>query len=204
MSIEHSDILFEAALAWKELMQFNYIFTYGYKKQLHTISLSFPSEKFPHLAGFHYLKDVNLPRFNPSKTLDMILCKRITSIQIEKGIQYEAIVKPRLETLIRLKQTLEQDFSLHSYMPQYYSFHTQIKADYLISSTIPPLDFIFIIKSSSPDNVAIDDFVCCSAFTQTNRDYRQNQRPRTILKKERIHIQTNTSWIIFDRLASSK
>ena len=27
MSIEHNDILFEAALAWKELMQFNYIFT---------------------------------------------------------------------------------------------------------------------------------------------------------------------------------
>ena len=36
-----TDILYEAALTWKELMQFNYVFTYGYKKQLHTITCKF-------------------------------------------------------------------------------------------------------------------------------------------------------------------
>ena len=85
-------------------------------------------------------------------------------------------------------------------MPQFYSFTTQIKADYLISSTTVPVDFIFIIKSSSSGEISICDFVCCSAFSQTKRNYRENQRPRSILKKERVHIATNTTTVFFNRL----
>lgn len=202
MCMENNDhrLLYDAAVAWKELTEYCYVFTFSYKQQLYTINLSFPPEKFPHLAGFQYLKDVNLPRFNPSKTMNMILSGKISHSQIEKGSQYEESVKPRLEALIRLKETLEQDFQLHSYMPQFYSFTTQIKADYLISSATAPVDFIFIIKSNSSDENSICDFVCCSAFTQTKRDYRENQRSRSILKKERVHIATNTTTVIFDRL----
>ena len=64
--------------------------------------------------------------------------------------------------------------------------------------------FIFIIKSSLSGDISICDFVCCSAFTQTKRDYRENQRPRSILKKERVHIATNTTTVLFDRLYSLK
>ena len=200
--MENNDygLLYDAAVAWKELTEYYYVFTFGYKQQLYTIHLSFPSEKFPHLAGFQYLKDINLPRFNPSKTMNMILSGKISHSQIEKGSQYEESVKPRLEALVRLKETLEQDFQLHSYMPRFYSFTTQIKADYLISSTTAPMDFIFIIKSSSSGDISICNFVCCSAFMQTKRDYRENQRPRSILKKERVHIATNTTMVLFDRL----
>ena len=81
-----------------------------------------------------------------------------------------------------------------------YSFTTQIKADYLISSATTPVDFIFIIKSNSSGEISICDFVCCSAFMQTKRDYRENQRPRSILKKEQVHIATNTTKVLFDRL----
>lgn len=199
-----TDILYEAALTWKELMQFNYVFTYGYKKQLHTITLAFPPERFPHLAGFQYLTDVSLPRFNRSKTLDMILRKKIMLSQIEKGSQYQESVKPRLEALVRLKQTIEQDFILHSYMPRFYSFSTQIQADYLISKATPPIDFIFIIRSTSSGAISVCDFVCCSAFTQTDRDYRENQRPRTILKKERICVSTSENVILYDRLTGQE
>ena len=199
--MENNDyrLLYDAA-AWKELTEYYYVFTFGYKQKLYTIHLSFPPEKFPHLAGFQYLKDVNLPRFNPSKTMNMILSGKISHSQIEKGSQYEKSVKPRLEALIRLKETLEQDFQLHSYMPRFYSFTTQIKADYLISSATTPVDFIFIIKSNSSGEISICDFVCCSAFMQTKRDYRENQRPRSILKKERVHIAINTTTVLFDRL----
>lgn len=193
-------LLYEAAVVWKELTEYYYVFTFGYKRQLYKINLSFPPEKFPHLAGFQYLKDISLPRFNPSKILNMILLGKIRHSQIEKSSQYEEFVKPRLETLIRLKGMLEQNFLLYSYMPRFYSFTTQIKADYLISSATAPVDFIFIIKSNLVGDVSICDFVCCSAFTQTNRDYRENQRTRSILKKERIHIATNTTTILFDRL----
>ena len=66
-------LLYDAAVVWKELTEYCYVFTFGYKQQLYTINLSFAPEKFPHLAGFQYLKDISLPRFNPSKILNMIL-----------------------------------------------------------------------------------------------------------------------------------
>ena len=36
-------------------------FTYGYKGELHEIKLTFSPRTSPHLAGFHYLKDIALP-----------------------------------------------------------------------------------------------------------------------------------------------
>ena len=134
----------------------------------------------------------------------MILRKKIMLSQIEKGSQYQESVKPRLEALVRLKQTIEQDFILHSYMPRFYSFSTQIQADYLISKATPPIDFIFIIRSTSSGDISVCDFVCCSAFTQTDRDYRENQRPRTILKKERICVSTSETVILYDRLTGQE
>ena len=71
---------------------------------------------------------------------------------------------------------------------------------YIWLQTATVHDFIFIIKSSSTGEILICDFVCCSAFTQTKRDYRENQRLRSILKKERVHIAINTTTVLFDRL----
>lgn len=42
--------------------------------------------------------------------MNMILSGKISHSQIEKSSQYEESVKPRLEALIRLRETLEQDF----------------------------------------------------------------------------------------------
>ena len=103
-----TDIFYDAASIWNEPTEYNYIFTYGYKNTLYTISLTFSQEDFPHLAGFQYLKDITLPRYNPEKIVSRIRDGTITLAQIEKA-------------------------SLFSYMPQMYPFYTQIKADYLIS-----------------------------------------------------------------------
>ena len=78
MQDEQQDILYRAAEVWKELTEYHYVFTYGYKGELHEIKLTFSPEDFPHLAGFHYLKDLALPRYSPRKTVDMILSGKIT------------------------------------------------------------------------------------------------------------------------------
>lgn len=194
-----NDILYQAASVWKKLSEYSYVFTYGYKKQLHTINLTFSMEDFPHLAGFQYLKDISLPRYNSGKIVDKILDYKITYKQVSKGIQYAEMVKPRLEALVRLEDILESDFRLFSYMPQMYPFTTTIKADYLISSHLDWVNFVFIIQSSC-SGIAKCDYLCCSAFTKGERDYETNQRMRTLLKKERIHMATNTSTILYDRL----
>lgn len=109
------------------------------------------------------------------------------------------MVKPRLEALIHLKTSLDNDFNLYSFMPRMYPFITNIKADYLIASHIVADSYVFIIHTT-PSGNAKCDFLCCSAFTKGDRDYETNQRKRTLLKKERIHISSDTKTVLLDKL----
>ena len=116
------DLLVLAASAWTELTEYRYSFTYGYRKQLYTICLSFSAQDFPHLAGFQYLKDIQLPKFNPPKAVEMILSGKIKYDTVQKSAQFDNLVKPRLLALVHLKDTLENDFGLYSFMPRFYPF----------------------------------------------------------------------------------
>lgn len=197
-----NNILYQAASVWKNLTEYRYIFTYGYKKQLYTINLAFSMGDFPHLAGFQYLKDLALPRYNPSQTVNRILEHKIRYEQIIKGVQYEEMVKPRLEALVHLEDILNNEFLFFSYMPKMYPFTTTIKADYLISSHLDLINFVFIIQNNNNGNSKCD-YLCCSAFAKGERNYEANQRPLALLRKERIHIPTNTSLTIIDKLNPS-
>lgn len=84
-------------------------------------------------------------------------------------------------------------------MPRMYPFVTNIKADYLIASHIVIDSYVFIIHTT-PTGDAKCDFLCCSAFAKGERDYKTNHRKRALLKKERIHIPSNTTTILFDKL----
>ncbi len=194
------DLLQQSAKAWKEIIEYCYLFTYGYKKQLYPIKLTFSLEDYPHLAGFQYMKDISLPNYSSAKIADRILEDKISFEKVQEAAQYEEMIKPRLEALVHLKESLDHEFNLYSYMPQMYPFITGIKADYLISSHFSVDNFIFIIKANSQDELKCD-FLCCSIFKKDERDYETNQRPRTLMKKERIHIPTNATDILLDRLA---
>lgn len=85
MQDEQQDILYRAAEVWKEPTEYHYVFTYGYKGELHEIKLTFSPEDFPRLAGFHYLKYIALPRYSPRKTVDMILSDKIHLRQGKEG-----------------------------------------------------------------------------------------------------------------------
>ena len=200
---QNDDILYQAASVWENLTEYHYIITYGYKNKLHTLNLTFSPEDFPHLAGFQYLRDLSLPRYNPRKILSNILSQNINLEQLKKGIQYETAVKPRLEALVRLKDVLEQDFSLFSYMSRMYPFTTTIKADYLISSHKDLSSYVFLIQAHPVENTT-HNYLCCSAFVKGERDYETNQRLRVILKKERLHLASGTSTILYDRLSPSQ
>ena len=85
-------------------------------------------------------------------------------------------------------------------MPRMYPFITGIKADYLISNHFIVDNFIFIIKANAQSELKCD-FLCCSIFEKGDRDYETNQKARTLMKKERIHIPSNTTDILLDRLS---
>ena len=140
------DLLQQSAQAWKEITEYRYLFTYGYKKQLYPINLTF-----------------SLEDYSSAKIADRILEGKILFDKVQKAAQYEEMIKPRLEALIHLKESLDNKFNLYSYMPRMYPFITGIKADYLISSHFSVDNFIFIIKANSQGELKCD-FLCCSIF----------------------------------------
>ena len=98
-----------------------------------------------------------------------------------------------------LAEALDNEFNLYSFMPRMYSFYTNIKADYLIASHVVIDSFVFLIHTS-PNGDAKCDFLCCSTFAKGDRDYEQNQKKRTLLKKERIHIPSNITTVLLNKL----
>ena len=190
------DLLKNAASAWEQLTKYEYDITYGYKNTLVNVCLSFESREFYHLAGFHYMRDVVPYKYRSSKMLDHVLNNRVTFDMAKKAQSYNDMVYPRLKALENLKQELENDFFLYTYLPTVYgSFRTTIRADYIIKTQG---DFMFIIKASVPAND--DEFHCCSIFEQGQRDYTENQQRRTILKKERIYLPTQEKTILFNKM----
>ena len=114
------------------------------------------------------MKDISLPNYTSAKIADRILENKITLHQIQSALQYEKMIKPRLEALVHLKESLDNDFTLYSYMPRMYPFYTNIKADYLISSHFSTDNFIFIIKSNKQGELKCD-FLCCSIFEKGDK-----------------------------------
>ena len=74
-----------------------------------------------------------IQNYNSGKVVDRILDRKITLEQIQSTEQYEKMIKPRLQAIIHLKETLDNEFILYSYMPKMYPFYTSIIADYVIS-----------------------------------------------------------------------
>lgn len=80
------DLLQQSAQACKEITEHRYLFTYGYKKQLYPINLTFSLEDYPHLAGFQYMKDISLPNYSSAKIADRILEGKIQWANAKKQL----------------------------------------------------------------------------------------------------------------------
>ena len=122
--INHMNLLQKSARAWKEIIEYRYLFVYGYKKQLYPINLIFSLNEYPHLAGFQYAKDIALPNYSSAKIADRVIEGKISFDTLKKATQYKDMIKPRLEALIHLKESLDNEFNLYSFMPRMYPFYT--------------------------------------------------------------------------------
>ncbi len=175
------DLLIQAAKAWKELLNIQYNLTYGRKRNLFHVSLIFQPEEFYHVAGFNHLNDIVFPiRFSHTKALDVIIDGRLTLDFISKSEQYEMTVKPRLEAIIRLQALLDGDFVTYIYNQKVVPFYSRIEAKYLITNKSGDIVFMFTDEYEEPPY-----FYTRSAFMMGERDFRKNQKPITLLTKEK-------------------
>lgn len=109
------------------------------------------------------MKDISLPNYSSTKIADWILEGKITFEQIQKTAQYEEMINPQLEALVHLKNSLDNDFNLYSFMSRMYPFITNIKADYLITSNLVMDSYAFIIHTT-PKGDAYSKVQLCSVL----------------------------------------
>jgi hypothetical protein len=83
------DILQECALAFQELLVYEYHFVIGRKGQMKEFCLNFDKADFHHIAGLHKLKDIaQIQQGMRDKIFDQIISGGISLSLIEKSAYY--------------------------------------------------------------------------------------------------------------------
>lgn len=89
------DILYEAAIKYRELINSEYYIVLGRKNTEHHLHLKFLEESFYHLIGLQHLKDIKFPTTNKARMFREILNKRINLKMIQKSVSVKMEEKSR-------------------------------------------------------------------------------------------------------------
>lgn len=221
------DLLFKAAEAYKELMNYEYILIGGTSKRKIIISiLSSDADKFTHVCGLDHLKDIPSVTAKKSREKEMIF-KKI----LQKKISYDIIAKSKyfnqpLSTsstgeVFNIKTRIEQTVNIKNYFDNAYngSFckwnkknsngsiirRTNIDADYLLA--VPTLTqgikmylFFFQTNKEEKDKTAPIRLTLFSAFTDVDCLSVGQQSFCTILKEQCINKCSGEKIVLYDRL----
>lgn len=83
------DLLYKAAMEYKQLSGTVYRIVLGRKGKSYTIMLHFPYESFFHLAGLQHLTDIQFSSQNKERIFKEILNHRITIEHLRKSVFFE-------------------------------------------------------------------------------------------------------------------
>lgn len=137
------------------------------------------------------MKDIILPRFSKSKTIDKVLDKTIKFDVIQNSRYYPQIVESRLDALCSIKSVFEGKFKLYRYNKNLYSFYSKIEADYIIFDEITKTPYFLFLREGE------ECFKTISTFSKGSRNYTENQKVLNILLIESKNINLNTSSVIY-------
>lgn len=176
-------LFLNAAAAWKELSDTQYILDLGKKGKLDRVTLSFLDEDFPHLAGMQYAKDVDFgldrAEYYGERLIPALLNQYMDGSKIEKSRNWDRI-SGRLTAIINLQNTLDNTFTIVSFNKEKVRGYSRIDAKFAIKSSISDeVFFVFLDEKSGR-------YYCKSAFKKEQVDYVENQSALTVLQKIKI------------------
>lgn len=187
------DLLYAAAKAWSNLLQYRYLIICGKSKKLYPITLGFKAHEFYHLAGFPHIKDITFPtRFSQTKMLDKVLDGSVTQELISKSSNYKNIVERKLYAIINLERLLNNCPDVYLFNRSKLPGYSEIDAKYLFVDIDTQVVFLFTDTEDQGST-----YFSRSAFVMDNLDFRTNQSRMTVLKIQRTHVSTGEESIIF-------
>lgn len=176
-------LLLDAALAWRSLKETVYKILIGKKGKSHELTITFLDSEFYHASGIQHVDDVdfglNKNEFWGHKLITAVIDGHIDGDRMVKS-QHWPTEKTRLETMCKIENILDNDFSIFEFHGGRLPFHSEICAEYVIRSHVDgSLVFVFIDKDHP------GYYFCRSLFKNDDKDYSRNQPQWTILKKRK-------------------
>lgn len=189
------DLLQACAKGFERLLSFQYHIIVGRKGKTLEFTISFNRADFHHLAGLHKLTD-NV-RFLTGKRADImqeILSGKLTFFQAQQSAFFQKM-EPRLKPLAQLEEFLDSNKIIFRYNSKVHAF-SLLQADYLLQNDFEGQPVYLFLARRTGDNTQ----VCRTFFPKAEKDYAQGQPQYTLLKKEKINLNTGEVIIQYDRL----
>ncbi len=183
-----TDILHDAAVAYKNLENVVYRIVLGRKGKAYELMLHFPPESFFHLAGLQHLSDIKFPSNNKERIYKEILRGKVTEATIRKSVFFEPYhLEERISNLHLMDTMLTSDSITYLINPKLYRQFCEIRADYLCKyeKTKSDIFYLFSVIVRSCSRFA-NECHGCSFFKMHERDYTRGCALTTTLLIQRI------------------
>lgn len=186
-----TNYIYDAAIAFKKLLDVEYHIVLGRKGTQSNIHLCFCSDNFFHLSGLHKLKDsYNFQRLPYNQIFKDILNKKITDETIKNDPMFEKIIQ-RMKILSQLESLLDDSNTLFfGYNLRQVTINSKINADYVIKGNLSDKSIILTFIILNRDD---RKFYTKSIFAMDNYDYTRGQTQYTVLLKEKYHSKSQDS-----------
>ena len=188
----------DALGAFQKIMEYRYKFVVSHKKVAYELELNFEEKDFRHMAGLHYLNDIDVPK-TPKILFDKIKNGKINDEYLGGSVNYSKVqdsyanVKSRIFGLKFLEKFLDNRNIICKYV-KYMNKYSNIDADYLIKSVVEHITaYIFIRKRKQGKGYCI-----CSFFIEPQNEYLGIGV--YWLYKSKIKLVDNTEEILYNRL----
>lgn len=192
----------DALIMYQKIMGYKYRFTVSYKKTAYDFELTFNEGDFRHMAGLHYLNDIDIPNA-PRILFQKIENDKINDGYLSTSVNYTKIqesyanVKSRIYGLKFLEQFLDNRNLICKYV-RYMNLYSSINADYLIKSIVNHTTaYIFLKKRNREDSYCV-----CSFFIEPENEYKGISV--YWLYKSKIKLDDCTEEILYDRLSKNR
>lgn len=189
------DLLQACAEGFERLLPYQYHIIAGRKGKKLEFTISFDRADFHHLAGLHKLTDnVRFLTGKRAAIMQEILSGKLTLSQAQQSAFFQQM-ESRLKPLAHLEEFLDSNEIIFRYNSKIHAFPL-IQADYLLQNNFGgnPV-YLFLARHMDRDTQ-----VCRTFFPKAEKDYAQGQPRYTLLKKEKINLQTGEAIIQYDRL----
>ena len=190
------DKLQERAIAFRQLIDYQYVIKLGRKGQIYSFVIDFQKQDFFHLIGLQKLTDLRFLKRSSEYIFNSCLKGKLTYSMLEKSEYFDELGY-RFDCFHLLESILDDNELIFKCNINSMRVYSNIKADYMLQNLKDELTFyIFTEKRSNADTQ-----FCKSFFENSEKDYSKGQTKMTLLYKEKINKITGKSEIQYDKLS---